>query len=292
MSGTTGTIPLNTVAADQLITSAERNAELANIGALMDAAGCGGHSDTDADAQIQTNPYPGSVLSKATSIAGELERLRYQLAQILGTDFWYKPAATNLTSVGDVVVPVGGVIDFPSATPPSASWHLADGTAISRASYSALFALIGTSFGVGDGSSTFNIPDYRDRMSIGAGNLYAVAAQGGSILSGVPSITVTDPGHTHTQNAHTHTDSGHVHSGPSHTHSLSNITNGTIGGVSHFANGTSTGAEGTGNTGSASANISSATATNNSNTTGITASAPAVSVLNPYLAMYKMIRVL
>lgn len=315
MSGTTGTVPLQTVVADQLITAALWNAEFGNVSTLLDASGCGGHSGTDADTQIQTAPYPGSVLSKATSIAGELERLRYQFAQILGTDYWYKPAATNLTSVGNVVVPVGGVIDYPVATAPSASWHLADGTAISRAGYPALFALIGTTFGVGNGTTTFNLPDYRDRMSIGAGTTYAAAATGGAVTS---TVAITDPGHNHTQNSHTHTMGNHTHSTPAHQHVLdygsvvnqlfvmggeifSTDSDGaplsdslTASGGAHLnrhgtTNQTKSGGGG-GTSGTPSTNTSDATTpTNNSNTTGITATNPN---LPPYLGMYKLIRVL
>ena len=42
-----------------------------------------------------------------------------------------------------------------------------DGTAVSRSTYSALFALIGTTYGAGDGSSTFNVPNLASRMAIG-----------------------------------------------------------------------------------------------------------------------------
>lgn len=41
---------------------------------------------------------------------------------------------------------------------PGADWHIADGTAISRTTYATLFAIIGTTFGAGDGSTTFNLP--------------------------------------------------------------------------------------------------------------------------------------
>lgn len=312
----TGNIPLQNAVPNQLITSALWNAELANIQTLTAPEGIEGYEDTDAETQIQTAPYPGSVLSKATALSGEIERIRYQLAQILGTDYWYKPAATDLTSVGNVIVPVGGVIDYPVVTAPNANWHLADGTAISRAGYPALFTLIGTTFGVGNGTTTFNLPDYRDRMSIGAGTTYSVAATGGAI-SNTPAITITDPGHNHTQNSHTHTMANHTHTGPSHTHTLSFTNEAGTGGtaptaanhlvhdgskVSDQNGGTlgthptlddTTSAGGTGASGTPSTNTSDGTvATNNSNTTGITAASASVPTLPPYLGMYKLIRVI
>jgi len=304
MSGTTGTIPLQAAIPDQLITDVLWNAEFENVAALLDAAGAGGYSGTDSQTQIQTNPYPGSVLSKATSIAGELERIRYQLAQMLGTDYWYKPAATNLTAVGNVIVPLGGVIDYPVSSAPSSNWHLADGTAISRSIYATLFTLIGTTFGVGDGSSTFNLPDYRDRMSIGAGSTYGIGATGGEAThtltnSEVPAtgvtVAITDPQHTHTA-----TDSGHSHgvTDPGHSHGVNEGTNATAG--TRFT--TATNNIGTGSTNSATTgltvNSANANVTNASSATGITAagtvngSGAAHNNLPPYLGMFKMIRVL
>jgi microcystin-dependent protein len=289
MSGTTGQVPLQAAIADQLITSALWNAEFANVGTLLDAAGCGGHSDTDSDAQIQTAPYPGSVLSKATSIAGELERIRYQIAAMIGKNYWYQPPDNDLTSFG--FTPIGGVMDYPVATPPSAGWHLADGTAISRAGYPTLFALIGTTFGSGDTTTTFNLPDYRDRMSIGAGSSYAVAATGGSVTAAAHSHTVNS--HTHDLSSHTHDLANHVHAGPSHTHTIAtgNFNNGTNATLTFIATNT-TGASGTANTAGPSVNTSGTPSSNASGATSPGTDSQSPNVLNPYLAMYKMIRVL
>jgi hypothetical protein len=58
-------------------------------------------------------------------------------------------------------LPPGAMIDWPSATPPS--WGLVmDGAEYDRVDYSALFAVIGTTYGAGDGSTTFNVPNYRN----------------------------------------------------------------------------------------------------------------------------------
>jgi microcystin-dependent protein len=275
MSGTTGTVPLQNAVPDQLITSALWNGEFANIGTLLDAAGCGGHSDTDSDTQIQTAPYPGSVLSKATSIAGELERLRYVIAQILGTDYWYKPGAIDLASVGNVIIPIGGIIDYPVPTPPNASWHLADGTAISRAGYPDLFDLIGINFGSGDGT-TFNLPNYTDRMAIGAGNLYAVGTTGGEATH----ILTEDEGAVHKH------DATSVVTDPTHFHTERAGISGATQGVAF---------------GSVTADANQVTSQSTaSKSTGITVDTTtedspggeAHNNLPPYLAMYKMIRIL
>lgn len=58
------------------------------------------YSATDAQAQTQTDPYPSSALSKATSLAGELERLRYVIAQITGNTYWYEDTGYDQMVLG------------------------------------------------------------------------------------------------------------------------------------------------------------------------------------------------
>jgi microcystin-dependent protein len=70
-------------------------------------------------------------------------------------------------------IPVGGIIMWPEGTPPS-GYLECDGSAISRSTYSDLFAVIDVHYGAGNGSTTFNIPDLRGRFvrgyDHGAGN--------------------------------------------------------------------------------------------------------------------------
>jgi microcystin-dependent protein len=93
---------------------------------------------------------------------------------------------------------VGQVAFFAMSTAPT-GWLKANGAAVSRTAYADLFAAIGTTWGVGDGSTTFNVPDLRDRMPIGAENLYALGATGGSkdAIVVAHTHTITDPGHKH-----------------------------------------------------------------------------------------------
>ena len=65
-------------------------------------------------------------------------------------------------------VPAGAVMDFAMAAAP-AGWLFCDGSAVSRITYAALFAAIGTVWGVGDGSTTFNLPDMRGYFRRGVG---------------------------------------------------------------------------------------------------------------------------
>lgn len=64
--------------------------------------------------------------------------------------------------------PIGTILAFGGANAPS-GWFLCQGQAVSRTTYSELFAIIGTAFGAGDGSTTFNLPDLREAVPKGAG---------------------------------------------------------------------------------------------------------------------------
>lgn len=69
-------------------------------------------------------------------------------------------------TVGQFLCPSGGVITFAGSVAPT-GWLECNGAAISRTAYATLFAAIGTNYGVGDGSTTFNIPDGRGYFARG-----------------------------------------------------------------------------------------------------------------------------
>lgn len=71
--------------------------------------------------------------------------------------------------------PIGMVADFAGSTAPT-QWILCFGQAISRTTYALLFGVIGTTYGVGDGSTTFNLPDLRGRAVFGVDNMGGSAA--------------------------------------------------------------------------------------------------------------------
>jgi len=85
-----------------------------------------------------------------------------------------------LEGVSDRTVPVGTVLMYASHSPPSDKWMTCGGQAISRATYSDLFSRIGTTYGIGDGSTTFNLPDLRDRFPVGSGSTYSPGGKGGA----------------------------------------------------------------------------------------------------------------
>lgn len=114
--------------------------------------------------------------------------------------------ASTLTSVP--LVSPGCIMTYISSSAPS-GWLTCDGSAVSRTAYSALFFVVSTTFGTGDGSTTFNLPDLRGRVPIGAG-------QGSNLSSRVLATTGGEESHTLTSNelpSHSHTvnDPGHGH---------------------------------------------------------------------------------
>jgi microcystin-dependent protein len=116
--------------------------------------------------------------------------------------YWEQGALDVLGQIyqgaGAMVEPLGVVLPYAGTTAP-AGWLLAQGQAVSRTTYAALYALIGNTYGAGNGSSTFNLPDLRGRVIAGvdAGDGdFATAARGGS-----KTVTLTVeqmPEHNHT----------------------------------------------------------------------------------------------
>ena len=88
----------------------------------------------------------------------------------------------------------GMIVPYTASTPP-AGWLKCDGSAISRTTYSTLFSIIGTVYGSGDGSTTFNIPNLLDRVPIGYSSTYTLGATGGS-----KDAVMISHNHTITQN--------------------------------------------------------------------------------------------
>ena len=87
--------------------------------------------------------------------------------------------ATTAFATAAVSAFTGAMMMWPTATAPS-GFLLCNGQAVSRTTYAALFAVLGVVFGSGDGSTTFTLPDYRDRSPIGAGTAYSANSKGGS----------------------------------------------------------------------------------------------------------------
>jgi microcystin-dependent protein len=150
---------------------------------------------------------------------------------------------------------IGEVIPWPAAAIPT-SWLECNGQAVSRSTYSALFSVIGTTYGAGDGSTTFNVPSYQGRTLVGLDTTQAEFDVLGEI-GGAKTHTLTVdqmPSHTHVQNSHNHTQNAHTHPPLIGTNYLNTYVS-----VTGIATGTGKVA---GDAGSANATTGSTTATN------------------------------
>lgn len=128
----------------------------------------------------------------------------------------------DLKAIFDEVFPpnppsakIGQIIAYAGSDEPN-GWLKCDGRAVSRTTYSLLFSVIGTSFGTGDGSTTFNLPDLRDRFPVGAGTTYSLNSKGGSKDAIIPyhnhdvaAVNIASSGgHSHTVPRHNNSGSG------------------------------------------------------------------------------------
>jgi len=106
-----------------------------------------------------------------------------------------------------VSFPVGSMMLYGGTTsPPPVGWLLCDGQAINRITFASLFAVIGVLYGVGDGSTTFNVPDFRTSQSFPRG---ATNDAGRGTTGGLNAVTLVEaelPAHNHpiTPDPHEH----------------------------------------------------------------------------------------
>ncbi len=134
--------------------------------------------------------------------------------------------------------PIGVIHEYAGSEAPT-GYLLCQGQEISRTTYADLFQVIGTTYGSGDGSTTFHIPDMRGRVVVGLNSsdtdFNALGKQGGSKTH---TLSVDEmPSHTHTQNAHKHTASGSSGEAGAHGHSASSNSTGAH---THTVSGTAT----------------------------------------------------
>lgn len=126
-------------------------------------------------------------------------------------------STSEVDALGRQWAPPGAVMDFAMQAAP-VGWLKANGAAVSRTAYAALFAAIGTTWGAGDGFNTFNLPDYRgefrrgwdDGRGVDAGRAFGTR-QDGAIQSHTHSGT-TDGGGSHTHSGTTDAQGNHAHS--------------------------------------------------------------------------------
>ena len=118
----------------------------------------------------------------------------------------YEATKYNFTGAnisGATYVATGTIVPYTHGTAPT-GYLECDGSAVSRSTYATLFTLIGTTYGAGDGSSTFTLPDLKDKVIYGKSSSVSLAATGGSA-----DATLVSHNHTATSSV---SDSGHAHS--------------------------------------------------------------------------------
>lgn len=129
---------------------------------------------------------------------------------------------------------IGSVYMYAGNTAPS-GFLLCDGSAVSRATYSALFDEIGTTYGTGDGTTTFNLPDLSGRVAIGTSSTHLLGGVGGEETHVLLSAEMPEHGHTVPSHGHTNTIKATT---PSLSHTITQpaftytAPNGTVGGAS------------------------------------------------------------
>lgn len=185
------------------------------------------------------------------------------------------PIGEIATVASVTAIPTGAYLPFGGTTAPS-GFLLCDGTAVSRTTYSALFAVIGTAYGTGDGATTFNVPDLRGRAPFGRDNMGGIdAARIPSAITGRTSIGGAGGASQTTlaiDNIPAHTHTGTTDSAGAHTHTVAIQ------------------ADGAGGSGGAGRMVSGGTTTTSSNgahthtfTTASTGSGTAATTLSPAL---------
>jgi microcystin-dependent protein len=168
---------------------------------------------------IITDPGTGYVAAN-TSVTFSLPPSEFLTTDGRGNLAWSAGAGGGGAITGSITM-------WPTATAPD-GYLICDGSEVDRGTYNPLFSIIGTTFGLGDGSTTFNLPNYTDRFAMGAGGTIVTGAgvTGGSANAVIAAHTHTATSnsvfagnplglHTHSSNSgpHTHniTDPGHSH---------------------------------------------------------------------------------
>ncbi len=225
---TAGEISVNAADGKIYLTNAAGNAQI-----LVSSLGRSDHTGTLAitsggTGQTTANAAANAILPAQASNSG-----KYLTTN--GTDSsWGTVTAGTALPAGSMQMFAGTVTQSAAAgvvtTNAPSGWLLANGDIVSRTTYSALFTAIGTTYGAGNGSTTFALPDMRSRVPIGVGTGSGLTARtlGGTV--GQENITIGStnlPSHSHTfsPTGTLNTESNHYHASAaagSHQHTGTN----------------------------------------------------------------------
>lgn len=167
----------------------------------------------------------GAMTWGSGSASGDTNLYR-SAANTLKTDDTFVTARLDVGTNTYAFVPIGSVMPFAGSTAPD-GWLLCFGQAVPISTYAGLFAVVGTTYGVGDSSTTFNLPDLRGRVVAGRDNMGGSAANRLTSTSispnantlgatgGSQTVTLAEaniPRHAHSiAHSHTASDAGHTH---------------------------------------------------------------------------------
>lgn len=120
-----------------------------------------------ADHQTEYNNIATAVNSKADTASPSFTGTM-TLAPTVAGDASVTGTLTLSKNLAGSFLPAGVIMQYGGAAAPT-GWLLCDGSAIDRTTYSVLFTAISTTYGTGNGTTTFNLPDLRGRLPIGSG---------------------------------------------------------------------------------------------------------------------------
>lgn len=186
---------------------------------------------TQLDTKLASSSYTAAdVLAKLLTVDGATSGIDAQYLAGQPASFYAPTSGT----------PAGAVMAFAMNTAPT-GWLKCNGAAVSRTTYADLFTAISTTYGVGDGSTTFNLPDLRgefirgwaDDRAVDTGRVFGSAQSDANLAHTHTASSDSTGSHTHTGT--TASDGSHTHSGSTssdgaHSHTVSS-TNGDPAGV-------------------------------------------------------------
>ena len=161
---------------------------------------------------VSGSPNWGDTLPTASSDGAGIVELATLAEAITGTDTEraITPAilanrVAALTAAINASIPTGTVVQTASNTAAApAGWLYCRGQAVSRATYAALFTAIGTSYGAGDGATTFNLPNMLGRFPRGFNTGDATQPDNGRVFGSTQTDALENHGHTVTDTGHSH----------------------------------------------------------------------------------------
>lgn len=190
------------------------------------------------------NPNTAIVASEMNTNFGAIKTFVEALSA--GTNIDSAAITTDklATNTIQLLTPTGSITQYGGGSAPT-GWLFCDGTEVSRTTYAALFSVIGTTFGSGNGSTTFNLPDLKGRVPVGkavTGTFSALNNKGGAETHTL--VTGEMPSHAHTADGdltaasngnHAHTANGDMYAVTNGSHSHGTLT-GSTGSHAHAIN--------------------------------------------------------